>query len=83
MARLLVVLLVLHQTFVARYCTRLLPVYDIRTDEKFSFPEDYLKLVLEYQISEKKGGYTFYVPEHLDEEGYVLLLFSYICINQT
>jgi hypothetical protein len=69
MARVIVVFLVLYQSLVPRYCSRLLPVYDIRTDEKFSFPEEFLKLVLEYQLREHKGAYSFYVPEHLDEEG--------------
>lgn len=71
MLRVVVTLVGLFQIFVPCYCTRLIPVYDIRTKERFAFPEDFIKVVLEYQGTDA-GESQIYIPEYLDDEGYII-----------
>lgn len=57
-------------TFVLLTSHRILPVYDIRTDEMFAFPEDYLRLVILHQrYGDENVEHLEYDAEPLDNEG--------------
>lgn len=49
---------------------RMLPVYDVRTGESFSFPEKFLHLVLLEQWRDNENDRDLgFVVEHIDVEG--------------
>lgn len=74
-----VTLAVLFQMVMSCKCTRLIPVFDINTEERFAFPEDFLKLVLEYQLLDETEESQYSIPDQLDEEGCTFLFLKNIC----
>lgn len=69
---------VLFQMVMSCRCARLIPVYDINTEERFAFPEDFLKLVLEYQLLDETEDSQYSIPDQLDGEGCTFFFFGRI-----